>query len=64
MARVRGHRIGDAQISEKHCNFFMNVGAATAADVYALMQEARRRVKDAYGIELQNEVELIGEGFE
>ena len=61
---LRGHRIGDAQISEKHCNFFMNVGAATAADVYALMQLVRQRVKEKYGIELENEVELIGEGFE
>ena len=61
---LRGHRIGDAQISEKHCNFFMNVGAARAADVYALMLETRRRVKERYGIDLENEVELVGEGFE
>lgn len=60
---LRGHRIGDAQISEKHCNFFMNVGAATAADVFALMSEARRRVNERFGIDLQNEVELVGEGF-
>jgi UDP-N-acetylmuramate dehydrogenase len=61
---LRGHRIGDAQISEKHCNFFLNNGAARAADVYALMQEARRRVKERFGIELENEVALVGEGFE
>jgi UDP-N-acetylmuramate dehydrogenase len=61
---LRGYRIGDAQISEKHCNFFMNVGAARAADVYALMQEARRRVRERFGIELEHEVELVGEGFE
>ncbi len=60
---LRGERIGDAQISEKHCNFFMNLGNARAADVYALMREAQRRVQEQYGIELQNEVELIGEGF-
>lgn len=60
---LRGHRIGDAQISGKHCNFFMNTGAARAADVFALMQEARRRVRERYGIELENEVELVGEGF-
>ena len=41
----------------------MNVGAATAADVAALMDEARRRVQEEYGIALENEVELIGEGF-
>ena len=60
---LRGHRIGDAQISEKHCNFFMNVGAARAADVHALMLEAQRRVRERFGIELENEVELVGEGF-
>jgi UDP-N-acetylmuramate dehydrogenase len=60
---LRGHRIGDAQISEKHCNFFVNLGAARAADVYALMQEAQRRVREQFGIELENEIELVGEGF-
>jgi UDP-N-acetylmuramate dehydrogenase len=60
---LRGHRIGDAQISEKHCNFFVNLGEARAADVYALMCEAQRRVKERFGIELENEVELVGEGF-
>ncbi len=60
---LRGHRIGDAQVSDKHCNFFMNVGAARAADVFALMQEARRRVSERFGVELENEVELVGEGF-
>ncbi|MDP9238414.1 MAG: UDP-N-acetylmuramate dehydrogenase [Chloroflexota bacterium] len=61
---LRGTRMGDAQISEKHCNFLVNLGAARAADVYALMREARRRVKEQFGIDLQNEVELVGEGFE
>jgi UDP-N-acetylmuramate dehydrogenase len=60
---LRGHRIGDAQISEQHCNFFLNTGAARAADVYALMKEARRRVKERFGIELEAEIELVGEGF-
>lgn len=62
-AGLRGHRAGDAQISEKHCNFFMNTGAARAADVFALMQEAKRRVQERFGIALENEVELVGEGF-
>lgn len=60
---LRGHRIGGAQISEQHCNFFVNTGAARAADVYALMQEARRRVKERFDIELEREIELVGEGF-
>jgi UDP-N-acetylmuramate dehydrogenase len=62
-AGLRGHRIGDAQISEKHCNVFVNLGEARAADVHALMREAQRRVREQFGIELENEVELVGEGF-
>jgi UDP-N-acetylmuramate dehydrogenase len=60
---LRGHRIGDAQISEKHCNFFLNLGVAGAADVHALMLEAQRRVRERFGIELENEIALVGEGF-
>jgi UDP-N-acetylmuramate dehydrogenase len=61
---LRGHRIGDAQISEKHSNFIENLGAARAADVAALMGEAQRRVREQFTIELQREVALVGEGFE
>jgi UDP-N-acetylmuramate dehydrogenase len=61
---LRGHRIGDAKISEKHTNFIENVGSASAADVAALMREAQRRVKERFGIDLEPEVELVGEGFE
>ncbi|TAK62622.1 MAG: UDP-N-acetylmuramate dehydrogenase [Dehalococcoidia bacterium] len=60
---LRGERRGDAQVSEKHCNFFLNLGTARAADVCALMDEARRRVRERFGIELENEIELVGEGF-
>ncbi|HEY8171682.1 MAG TPA: UDP-N-acetylmuramate dehydrogenase [Dehalococcoidia bacterium] len=60
---LRGHRIGNARISEKHSNFFENLGGASAADVHALMGEAQRRVKERFGIDLENEVELVGEGF-
>ena len=62
--RMRGMRIGDARVSEKHSNFFENLGNARATDVAALMREAQRRVKEQFGIELQNEVEMVGEGFE
>lgn len=61
---LRGMRIGNARISAKHSNFFENLGGARAADVAALMREAQRRVKEQFGIELQNEVEMVGEGFE
>jgi UDP-N-acetylmuramate dehydrogenase len=58
---LRGHRIGNAQISEQHTNFFLNLGGAKAADVLALMELARERVHERFGIELANEVALVGE---
>ena len=61
---LRGRRIGDAQISDKHCNFFINTGAARAADVKALIDLARTRVRDRFGIELELEVGLVGEWFD
>jgi UDP-N-acetylmuramate--alanine ligase len=61
---LRGHRIGDAQISDKHCNFFVNVGQARAADVNALIDLARDRVREQYGVELELEIGLVGEGFD
>jgi UDP-N-acetylmuramate dehydrogenase len=61
---LRGYRIGDAQISEKHSNFIENLGAARATDVAALMREAQQRVRAQFNTELQNEVALVGEGFE
>ncbi|OGO50895.1 MAG: UDP-N-acetylenolpyruvoylglucosamine reductase [Chloroflexi bacterium RBG_16_68_14] len=61
---LRGQRIGDAQISEKHCNFFLNVGRARAADVKALIDLARQRVRERFGLEPELEVALVGEGFD
>ena len=60
---LRGERIGDAQISSKHCNFIENLGAATASDVAALIDEAQRRVRSQFDIVLEREVEFVGEGF-
>ncbi|MEX2247154.1 MAG: UDP-N-acetylmuramate dehydrogenase [Dehalococcoidia bacterium] len=62
-AGLRGHRIGGARISPKHCNFIENLGDARAADVFALMSEAKRRVRERFGIELEDEVQRVGEGF-
>ena len=59
-AGCRGLVIGDAQISEKHCNFLINRGEATAADLEALGEEARRRVREHSGMELQWEIKRIG----
>jgi UDP-N-acetylmuramate dehydrogenase len=58
---LKGHRIGGAQISPKHANFIENAGAARTADAIALMQEARRRAHEQYGVELRHEVELLGD---
>jgi len=58
---LKGHRIGGAQISPKHANFIENADAATTADAVALMAEARRRAHEQFGIELEHEVEFLGE---
>jgi len=60
---MRGFQVGGAQFSDKHCNFLINAGGATAADVAAIKNEAQRRVREEFGIELVNEVSLVGEGF-
>jgi len=60
---MRGERVGDAMVSRRHCNFIENLGAARAADVHALIAEAQRRVRERFGVELETEVEMIGEGF-
>ena len=59
-AGCRGLTIGGAQVSEKHCNFLLNLGDATAADVEALGEEIRRRVLAASGITLRWEIRRIG----
>ena len=61
---LRGHRIGDAMISDKHCNFFLNVGQARAADVKALIDLARARIRDRFAIDLELEIGLVGEGLD
>ena len=53
---LKGHSIGDAQISDRHANFFINAGKASAADMLALIADVRERLRKAYGFELENEV--------
>ena len=60
-AGLRGHRIGNAQISDQHTNFFLNLGGAKVADLLALMELTRSRVRERFGVELENEVALVGE---
>ena len=59
-AGCRGLTIGGAQVSELHANFLLNVGGATAADIEALGEEVRRRVKETSGVELEWEIKRIG----
>lgn len=60
-AGCRGLTRGGAQVSEHHCNFLINTGEATAADLEDLGEDVRTRVKDKSGIELQWEIKRIGE---
>jgi UDP-N-acetylmuramate dehydrogenase len=57
---LKGHRIGGAVISPRHANFIENADGATSADCLALMVEARRRVHERFGFELQHEVQFLG----
>lgn len=59
-AGLRGFRVGDAQVSEKHCGFVINRGAATAAQILKLMQRVQERVKENSGVDLEPEVRLLG----
>jgi UDP-N-acetylmuramate dehydrogenase len=58
---LRGFRIGGAQISPRHANFIENADGARTEDALALMVEARRRAWERHGLELEHEVELLGE---
>jgi UDP-N-acetylmuramate dehydrogenase len=57
---MKGEKIGDAQISEIHGNFIVNLGKARAQDVFMLTSKAKMKIRDDYDIMLQDEVELVG----
>jgi UDP-N-acetylmuramate dehydrogenase len=59
-AGCRGLRMGDAQVSELHCNFLVNLGAATGAEIEGLGEEVRRRVRENSGVELEWEIKRVG----
>jgi len=59
-AGCRGLTRGDAQVSEKHCNFLLNLGSATSADIEALGEDVRRRVAAKSGITLEWEIQRVG----
>lgn len=60
-AGLRGFRVGNAQVSEKHCGFVINLGGATAREVAELMETVARRVEENSGVRLEPEVKKIGE---
>ena len=60
-AGLKGARIGDAQVSEKHANFMVNVGHARAADVLALIKKVRAAVKKTSGVKLELELKVVGQ---
>jgi len=59
-AGCRGMRLGNAQVSELHCNFLLNLGGATAAEIENLGEIVRKRVKEHSGVELEWEIKRIG----
>jgi UDP-N-acetylmuramate dehydrogenase len=58
---LKGHRIGGAVISPRHANFIENADGARSADAIALMVEARRRAREQFDVELEHEVQFLGE---
>jgi UDP-N-acetylmuramate dehydrogenase len=60
-AGLKGFRIGDAAVSEKHANFIINHGNATAADLERLIQHVRETVERVHGVSLHPEVRIVGE---
>ncbi|MBB3348527.1 UDP-N-acetylenolpyruvoylglucosamine reductase [Sphingomonas sp. BK069] len=62
-AGCRGLRRGDAQVSDKHTNFLLNLGAASSAEIEALGEDVRARVKAASGVELEWEIQRVGDGI-
>jgi len=57
---LKGQRIGGAMVSPRHANFIENADSATTADCIAVMAEARRRVSEQFGVELEHEVQFVG----
>lgn len=60
-AGLKSLRIGDAQVSDKHANFIVNLGAATSADVLSLIEKIKETVYNRFGVELLLEVQVVGD---
>jgi UDP-N-acetylmuramate dehydrogenase len=57
-AGLKGRRVGGIQVSEKHANFFVNLGGGTARDVLTLVEQVEREVLDRFGVRLTREFEV------
>jgi UDP-N-acetylmuramate dehydrogenase len=53
---LKGHSVGDARVSDRHANFFVNAGHASAHDMLALIADVRARVQKNFAVQLENEV--------
>jgi UDP-N-acetylmuramate dehydrogenase len=60
-AKLKGRRVGDAEVSDKHANFILNRGKATARDVLELMEIVKQTVLETHGVRLEPEIKIIGE---
>lgn len=60
-AGLRGYRVGNAQVAEKHCGFVINRGDATAKEVMQLIREVQQKVKEEFQVNLETEVKFMGE---
>lgn len=60
-AGLKGTRVGNAQISELHANFFINHGEASATEVYSLIRKAQQTVLEKFGVQLELEIGLAGD---
>jgi UDP-N-acetylmuramate--L-alanine ligase/UDP-N-acetylenolpyruvoylglucosamine reductase len=60
-AGLKGHRMGNAEISRQHANFFINLGDAKAEDIRALLELARKMVREKFGVDLEPEIILAGD---
>jgi UDP-N-acetylmuramate dehydrogenase len=60
-AGLKGYQVGNVRISDKHANFFVSDGDASAEDIRALIAEAWHRVREQFGVEMELEVELVGD---
>ena len=60
LSKCENIKVGDAKISEKHCNFFVNNGAATSQDIEKLIQKVRSKVKEKTGVDLELEIKVVG----